>query len=236
MNGVATQDRNDQKAILCQVEYAFYPMQQLAALGGAEVALEDRLLASAGKILEYMQGSTQSARVANVISSYVKVARSHILAPSECDEGSIGKTLQEGRVDNLVGKAGPRGSAYSALPVQEDIESMAVWFVSRHPGARAWAREEGLEVDVWCDHLEVERISEGDTVIGSLPVPMVAEVCRRGAVYWHLTLDLPSELRGCELSAMDMRRLKVRLEQYCVSDGAGAKLRWRRGYEVRIRQ
>ena len=38
----------------------------------------------------------------------------------------------------------------------------------------------------------------------ALPVRLAAEACQRGAVYWHLSLDLPPEARGRGLSADEM--------------------------------
>jgi len=93
---------------------------------------------------------------------------------------------------------------------------MTTYFVTRHPGARDWAEQEGIAVDELVDHLEVERIRSGDTVIGSLPVNLAAEVCARGGHYLHLTLELPAELRGKELTAADMRRLGARAEEFRV--------------------
>ena len=63
-------------------------------------------------------------------------------------------------------------------------------------------------------HLDVSEVRPGDTVIGTLPVHLAAEVCARGARYLHLSLDLPPGLRGSELSADDMEACKARLEEY----------------------
>jgi CRISPR-associated protein Csx16 len=93
---------------------------------------------------------------------------------------------------------------------------MTTWFVSRHPGAQEWARQEGIEVDAVVEHLDPAVILPGDTVIGSLPVNLAAEICRKGARYLHLTLELPFELRGRELTAEDMRRCGARVEEYGV--------------------
>lgn len=93
---------------------------------------------------------------------------------------------------------------------------MAVWFVSRHPGAQDWARSQGLAIDHWCEHLDVAQVKPGDTVIGTLPVPDAADVFRQGAAYWHLTLRLPYELRGKELDVATLYSLGARLEQYQV--------------------
>jgi CRISPR-associated protein Csx16 len=39
------------------------------------------------------------------------------------------------------------------------------YFISRHPGAVAWARAQGLRVDHWVTHLDVSHIQPGDTVL-----------------------------------------------------------------------
>jgi len=51
-------------------------------------------------------------------------------------------------------------------------------------------------------------------VIGTLPVNLAADVCDKGARYFHLTLDLPLVYRGRELSAAEMAELGARLEEY----------------------
>ncbi len=91
---------------------------------------------------------------------------------------------------------------------------MTTYFVSRHPGARDWAAEEGITVDEVIDHLDPAIIAPGDILIGSLPVNLAAEVCTRGARYLNLSLDLTAALRGVELSAEQMRACGARVEEY----------------------
>ena len=93
---------------------------------------------------------------------------------------------------------------------------MSVWFISRHPGALAWARSQGLAVDHWVAHLEVSEVASGDVVIGTLPVQMAATVCARGGRYFNLSLDLPLEWRGRELSVAELTEIKARLEEFAV--------------------
>jgi len=93
---------------------------------------------------------------------------------------------------------------------------MTTYFVSRHPGAVAWAQEEGVAVDKQITHFDPTIIREHDVVIGSLPVHMVADICERGGDYYHLSMELESEMRGKELSADDMRACHARLEAFCV--------------------
>ena len=91
---------------------------------------------------------------------------------------------------------------------------MTTYLITRHPGAKQWAADEGVMVDAQLDHLDVDIIQTGDTVIGSLPVNLAAEVCARGGRYLHLSLNLPADWRGRELQPEDMRRFGARLEPF----------------------
>jgi CRISPR-associated protein Csx16 len=91
---------------------------------------------------------------------------------------------------------------------------MTVYFVSRHPGAHDWAAAEGIAVDRVIQHLDPALIQPGDIIIGSLPVNLAAQVCASGARYLHLSLELPAELRGQELSATQMRECGACLEEF----------------------
>lgn len=93
---------------------------------------------------------------------------------------------------------------------------MTTLFITRHPGAREWARRQGFAIDRLVEHLDPADIRAGDSVLGSLPVNLAAEVCGRGGRYFHLTLPLPPEWRGRELSADDMERFGARLEEFFV--------------------
>ncbi|MGZ8237411.1 MAG: CRISPR-associated protein Csx16 [Methylobacter sp.] len=91
---------------------------------------------------------------------------------------------------------------------------MTIYFISRHPGAADWSRQQGIQVDRQLSHLDIDLINPGDTVIGSLPVNLACEVCARNARYIHLCLELPLEARGVELNAEDMERFGVKFEEY----------------------
>jgi len=91
---------------------------------------------------------------------------------------------------------------------------MTTWLVTRHAGAREWARRRGFAVDRVVQHVESEtEVAPGDVVIGSLPANLVARLCERGARYMHLSLDLPLEKRGVELTADDMELFGGCLEE-----------------------
>jgi CRISPR-associated protein Csx16 len=91
---------------------------------------------------------------------------------------------------------------------------MTTWFITRHPGAVYWAARQGLKVDKRVAHLDPADIQPGDTVIGTLPVNLAAEVCARGGRFFNLSLDLPEGARGRELSADDLERFGARIEEY----------------------
>ncbi|BAU58753.2 hypothetical protein HH1059_20460 [Halorhodospira halochloris] len=93
---------------------------------------------------------------------------------------------------------------------------MTTWFVSRHPGAAAWAERQGIEVDRFVEHLDWAAVERGDAVIGTLPVHIAAMICQRGAAYWHLSLELPLDMRGKELSEDDMELAGARIERFHV--------------------
>lgn len=98
---------------------------------------------------------------------------------------------------------------------------MATYFISRHPGALDWARSVGIDAEQVA-HLDPSRLLPGDRVIGTLPVHLAAEVCRRGGRYWHLVLDLPRELRGVELGRAQMEALSPALVEYRITPVDGA--------------
>jgi putative CRISPR-associated protein (TIGR02620 family) len=96
---------------------------------------------------------------------------------------------------------------------------MTTWFVTRHSGAVEWAREEGLltkDADVRVvDALEPARdVSQGDTIIGTLPVQFVADIGERGARYFHLTMSIPPASRGQELTAAQMREFGISVQGF----------------------
>ncbi len=91
---------------------------------------------------------------------------------------------------------------------------MTTYFISRHQGAKDWAKNAGFSVDQVTSHFNIDEVQAGDTVLGTLPIHLVAQICDRGASYYHLTLNLPEHLRGRELSAQEMKKANARLEQY----------------------
>ena len=90
---------------------------------------------------------------------------------------------------------------------------MSTYFITRHKGAVDWAGNRGIEAQL-VEHLDTGLIKQDDKVLGTLPVSIAAEVCERGGRYFHLTLNMPKERRGDELSAEDMEAFGAELEEY----------------------
>lgn len=93
---------------------------------------------------------------------------------------------------------------------------MTTWFVSRHEGAIAWAKGQNLLVDRWVTHLDAQQVAEGDTVIGTLPIHLAADICARGARFLFLELNLAQSQRGKELSEYDMMKMNCFLREYVI--------------------
>jgi CRISPR-associated protein Csx16 len=97
---------------------------------------------------------------------------------------------------------------------------MTTWFVSRHPGACEWVQRQGVAIDAFVPHLEIEKLQPGDLVIGTLPVNLIAAVQDRGCGYLNLSMELPRELRGRELTADQLNACGARLQAYRVEKTA----------------
>jgi len=99
---------------------------------------------------------------------------------------------------------------------------MTTTLITRHPGAIEWAARQGLQVDRQIAHLEPAEIKPGDVVIGTLPVNLAAQICALGGRFYNLSLELPPEARGRELSADELERYGARLEEYSIQMIANA--------------
>ncbi len=91
---------------------------------------------------------------------------------------------------------------------------MTTYLITRHPGAIEWAAQQGVRVDKLIAHLDPELIQPGDVVIGTLPVQLAADVCARGGRFFNLTLDVPPQFRGRELSADNLEAFGARLQAF----------------------
>lgn len=93
---------------------------------------------------------------------------------------------------------------------------MTTFFISRHPGAVDWIKQQGIAIDRWESHLDLADVKAGDKVIGTLPIPMVAALNKKGATYLHLNVAVPASLRGQELSEDTLYALGASLQSFCV--------------------
>lgn len=98
---------------------------------------------------------------------------------------------------------------------------MTTWLVSRHQGAVEWASRQGIRIDRLVAQLDPEEVGPGDVILGNLPLHLAARVGERGARLWALTLEVPPEWRGRELTAADMDRCGARLEEFRVERRPG---------------
>lgn len=98
------------------------------------------------------------------------------------------------------------------------------YFVTRHRGAVTWAARNGIKArKVSLGSFNPLLVQRGDVVIGTLPVQVIAQVNTRGGHYWHLSMDVPEEYRGAELTADQMSHFGAKLEEFYVS-GLGRRL------------
>ncbi|OOF17858.1 putative CRISPR-associated protein [Salinivibrio sp. PR932] len=92
-----------------------------------------------------------------------------------------------------------------------------IYLVTRHQGAVEWCARHKITVDACLPHLDVETIQAGDTVIGTLPIPLAAAVAARGGHYWHLTVPVTWAQRGQELTATQLEDMGASLQAYHVT-------------------
>ena len=97
------------------------------------------------------------------------------------------------------------------------ILRMTVWFVSRHEGARAWARRQGIRIDRWATHFRAEDAAPGDIVLGTLPFDVAERICAKGCRFFALSMHLSKHQRGCELDSDGMTAVNCRLVEFRVT-------------------
>jgi len=92
---------------------------------------------------------------------------------------------------------------------------MTRYFITRHLGAAAWAEQNHVHFDLHLTHLnDIEALQKNDMVIGTLPINIVAILNRKGIRYVHLSLKIPAELRGIELTAQQLDACQATLEEF----------------------
>jgi CRISPR-associated protein Csx16 len=91
------------------------------------------------------------------------------------------------------------------------------WFVSRHKGSIDWINTQNIKVDHYVSHLEQQNYPQrGDTVIGNLPVQLIAQLNQQGVRFINLDLHTPPELRGKELALNEIEQNAPSLSEFLV--------------------
>lgn len=92
-----------------------------------------------------------------------------------------------------------------------------VYFISRHQGAVEWIKDQSISVTEFTSHLSCDRkLNQGDIVIGTLPINIIANLNASGVRYIHLDLKLTPEMRGRELTKDEMITAQASLQEYSV--------------------
>ena len=119
---------------------------------------------------------------------------------------------------------GPRstGPARGLAEDEAKRKDIVEIIITRHSAAAEWLAAEGVvsasaEVRAHLDVAEIRALPPGCTVVGTLPVHLAAEVCERGALYGHLAMTVPAEMRGQELSIAQMEECHPRVTFFDVA-------------------
>jgi len=90
-------------------------------------------------------------------------------------------------------------------------------FVNRNTGAQDWAQKNGFATAEVVESFDPSMIESGDTVVGTLPLPLAAAVHAKGADFIALTMKpVPAALRGTPLSAEQMDELGAAVQSMTV--------------------
>lgn len=92
------------------------------------------------------------------------------------------------------------------------------YFVSRHQGALEWAQRNGFENAKVVAHFDPAIVKQGDIIIGTLPVHLAGQVCSNGGRYFHLSMSVPADRRGTEISAEDMEQFGAHVKEFKVME------------------
>lgn len=102
------------------------------------------------------------------------------------------------------------------LSARSDDQPPPDLVVTRHPGAAAWVQRV-LGRPVRCvTHLHESELVAGTRYYGVFPLNLAAAICTAGAECWAISLQVPPELRGQELTATQLDQLGARLVRYTV--------------------
>lgn len=93
---------------------------------------------------------------------------------------------------------------------------MTTWLVTRHQGAIDWVKAQNISFDELVPHLDTEKVQQGDTVIGVLPLKDIATLNAKGARFFALDIEVRFSQRGKELTATDLENSGCHLQEYQV--------------------
>jgi CRISPR-associated protein Csx16 len=88
--------------------------------------------------------------------------------------------------------------------------------ITRHPGAADWVMQQLSHQVQVVSHLAPDEIEPGGAYYGVLPLNLAAAICAQGSVCWVISVNMPPELRGQELSAKQLDELGAELVRYDV--------------------
>ncbi|WP_314869963.1 CRISPR-associated protein Csx16 [Aggregatibacter kilianii] len=93
---------------------------------------------------------------------------------------------------------------------------MTTWFISRHPGAIEWVKQQNIQINRFESHLDTSLVQADDVVIGTLPIHLAAEVCQKGAKFYFLSINVAPEQRGTELTCKQLTEQQCLIQPFMV--------------------
>jgi putative CRISPR-associated protein, VVA1548 family len=93
---------------------------------------------------------------------------------------------------------------------------MTTWFISRHPGAIEWVKQQNIQINRFESHLDTSLVQADDVVIGTLPIHLAAEVCQKGAKFYFLSINVTPEQRGTELTCKQLTEQQCLIQPFMV--------------------
>ncbi|WP_044469482.1 CRISPR-associated protein Csx16 [Mannheimia massilioguelmaensis] len=93
---------------------------------------------------------------------------------------------------------------------------MTTWFISRHTGAIEWTKQQPIQIDRFAEHLDIADVQADDTVIGTLPIHLAAEVCQKGAKFYFLSMNVARHQRGTELTCNQLVKQGCSLQPFYI--------------------
>jgi len=90
------------------------------------------------------------------------------------------------------------------------------YIVTRHIGAVEWLQSKGINGKVVA-HLDPDILQPQDCVYGNLPMVLAWKICQMGAHYHHISIVVPEQMRGRELTAQEMSEVGARVDRFFVS-------------------